>query len=128
MSLSDDRGLSKRAPADKTLKAGRTALCFIQKNGEHLFALMENIRDWCISRQLWCIFFIVITVEMMVSRVDLSDVQSKKQEIHQDADVDTWFSSWLWPFQPSVVKTRKTSKTRLRFWNLLSDNSPRYRL
>ena len=38
--------------------------------------------------------------EMMVSRVDLSEcTKCKSKEIHQDADVlDTWFSSWLWPF------------------------------
>ncbi|MBE5795957.1 MAG: valine--tRNA ligase [Clostridiales bacterium] len=66
---------------------------------------MTNIRDWCISRQLWWghripVWYCDDCGEMMVLREDpccCSKCQSKN--IHQDEDVlDTWFSSALWPF------------------------------
>jgi len=66
---------------------------------------MENIRDWCISRQLWWghripVYYCESCGEMMVRRT-APDTCTKcgGMEIHQDEDVlDTWFSSWLWPF------------------------------
>ena len=66
---------------------------------------MENIRDWCISRQLWWghripAYYCDDCGEMMVSREDVH-VCSKCGSTHisQDEDVlDTWFSSALWPF------------------------------
>ncbi len=66
---------------------------------------MENIRDWCVSRQLWWghripVWYCDDCGEMMVRREDLT-VCSKcgSTHIHQDEDVlDTWFSSALWPF------------------------------
>ena len=66
---------------------------------------MENIRDWCVSRQLWWGHRIPGGYcddcgEMMVRRDDPT-VCSKcgSAHIHQDEDVlDTWFSSALWPF------------------------------
>jgi valyl-tRNA synthetase len=66
---------------------------------------MENIRDWCISRQLWWghripVWYCRTCGKMTVPRQDpdaCSHCGSK--EIEQDPDVlDTWFSSWLWPF------------------------------
>ncbi len=66
---------------------------------------MTNIRDWCISRQLWWghripVWYCDDCGEMMVLREDpccCSKCGSKN--IHQDEDVlDTWFSSALWPF------------------------------
>ena len=66
---------------------------------------MENIRDWCVSRQLWWghripVWYCDDCGEMMVRREDPT-VCSKcgSTHIHQDEDVlDTWFSSALWPF------------------------------
>src|SRR5574344_493883 len=60
---------------------------------------MENIRDWCISRQLWWghqipAFYNNTTGEMVVAKEN-----PDPQNYTQDKDVlDTWFSSGLWPF------------------------------
>lgn len=75
---------------------------------------LENVRDWCISRQLW--WGHRIPVYYCTSCYDDTQPESKKgvfvsgkkpkkcpscgsMDIRQDPDVlDTWFSSWLWPF------------------------------
>ena len=60
---------------------------------------MENIRDWCISRQLWWghqipAYYHKVTGEMVVAREN-----PDPENYIQDPDVlDTWFSSGLWPF------------------------------
>jgi valyl-tRNA synthetase len=67
---------------------------------------MENIRDWCISRQLWWGHRIPVwycqaeeCAEMIVSREDPDACPKCGGALRQDPDVlDTWFSSWLWPF------------------------------
>ena len=66
---------------------------------------MENIRDWCISRQLWWghripVWYCDDCHEMTVKREDPAECQHcGSSNIHQDEDVlDTWFSSGLWPF------------------------------
>ncbi|MEA3297245.1 MAG: valine--tRNA ligase [candidate division Zixibacteria bacterium] len=67
---------------------------------------MENIRDWCISRQLWWGHRIPIwyaedgTVFASVDRPLAEECPGYDPEtLVQDEDVlDTWFSSWLWPF------------------------------
>ncbi len=66
---------------------------------------MQNIRDWCISRQLWWGHRIPAwhcdsCARISVSRDDLSNcLHCGSSDIRQDQDVlDTWFSSWLWPF------------------------------
>lgn len=66
---------------------------------------MENIRDWCISRQLWWghripAWYCNDCGEMTVSRTDIDKCpKCGSSNIEQDPDVlDTWFSSALWPF------------------------------
>jgi len=71
---------------------------------------MENIRDWCISRQLWWGHRIPAwhgpdgTIEVARNKDEALEQfraiypNITSDEIHQDPDVlDTWFSSWLWP-------------------------------
>ena len=66
---------------------------------------MNNIRDWCISRQIWWghripAFYCDDCGHMMVAK-EMPDSCAKcsSSKLHQDEDVlDTWFSSWLWPF------------------------------
>ena len=65
---------------------------------------MENIRDWCISRQIWwghripvwyCTCGTVVVEETDPDRCPACG----SSDLSQDSDVlDTWFSSWLWPF------------------------------
>ncbi len=71
---------------------------------------MENVRDWCISRQLWWgqripawyapdgSFVVAKTKEDAYSQFRIQNPEIKMEDIRQDEDVlDTWFSSWLWP-------------------------------
>ncbi|MEE9463609.1 MAG: valine--tRNA ligase [Bacteroidales bacterium] len=74
---------------------------------------MENIKDWCISRQLWWgqripAWYIGKTNEFVVAarpeealelaRAKTGNNELGMEDLHQDDDVlDSWFSSWLWP-------------------------------
>jgi len=71
---------------------------------------MDNIRDWCISRQLWWghripawynaagDVAVAKTLDEAVEQFRLIDPAVIAEDIRQDDDVlDTWFSSWLWP-------------------------------
>jgi valyl-tRNA synthetase len=65
---------------------------------------MNNIRDWCISRQIWwghrVPAWYCACGETIVSRGTPGECpKCKGKDLRQDEDVlDTWFSSWLWPF------------------------------
>jgi valyl-tRNA synthetase len=65
---------------------------------------LSNIRDWCISRQIWWGHRIpawhhVETGEILVAEDTPAEVATNPNAWRQDEDVlDTWFSSWLWPF------------------------------
>lgn len=65
---------------------------------------LENIRDWCISRQIWWghripAWYCQECGEVTVSRTDLTVCAKCGGSVEQDPDVlDTWFSSALWPF------------------------------
>jgi len=91
----------------KPIEAVKTGeLNFIPERWEKIYLeWMENIRDWCISRQLWWghqipAYYCKACDEMTVS-VEKPESCTKcgSSEIIQDTDVlDTWFSSGLWPF------------------------------
>ena len=65
---------------------------------------MENVHDWCISRQLWWghripAFYCSDCGEMTVSKTDIDKCPKCSGKVQQENDVlDTWFSSALWPF------------------------------
>ncbi|MEK9506768.1 valine--tRNA ligase [Gaopeijia maritima] len=67
---------------------------------------MENIRDWCISRQLWWghripVWYCDACDGVHVLREAPGECPDCGGEVRQDPDVlDTWFSSWLWPMSP----------------------------
>ncbi|MBR5546567.1 MAG: valine--tRNA ligase [Clostridia bacterium] len=91
-------------PAIEAVTSGKTQ--FVpERFSKQYMNWMENIRDWCISRQLWWghripVWYCEDCGEMMVLRND-PDCCTKcgSKNIHQDEDVlDTWFSSALWPF------------------------------
>ncbi len=90
-------------PAIEAVKDGRVS--FHPKRWENVyFHWMDNIRDWCISRQLWWghripVFYCDECGEMVASMEDLANCPKCGAGVRQDEDVlDTWFSSQLWPF------------------------------
>ncbi len=92
-------------PALTAYRDGR--LRFIpERRGEDYAQWMENIRDWCISRQLWWGHRIPVWYcmdetcgQVAASRTDLRCCPACGADVRQDDDVlDTWFSSWLVPF------------------------------
>ncbi|MEO8759276.1 MAG: valine--tRNA ligase [Bacteroidia bacterium] len=84
---------------------------------------MDNVHDWCISRQLWWgqripawydnkgNTVVCKTKEEAIEKLKANNADIKVEDIRQDEDVlDTWFSSWLWPitvFDPNVIKNGK---------------------
>jgi valyl-tRNA synthetase len=91
-------------PAIAAVQEGRTQ--FVPPNwSKTYYEWMYNIRDWCISRQLWWghripAWYCDDCGTMTVSRTDVHECpKCKSGKLHQDEDVlDTWFSSQLWPF------------------------------
>ncbi len=92
------------APAIKVVEEGKVQ--FVPERWTKVYLdWMYNIKDWCISRQLWWghripVFYCDVCQEIMVSREDpKSCTKCKSNKIKQDEDIlDTWFSSALWPF------------------------------
>jgi valyl-tRNA synthetase len=90
---------------------------FFPAHWEKVYAQwLENIRDWCISRQVWWGHRIPAWY-----RKEKSEIRNPKSEIYvgveppadaenwtQDSDtLDTWFSSWLWAYETMDPETRK---------------------
>lgn len=91
-------------PAIDAVKNGETK--FIPQRFEKVyFHWLENIKDWCISRQLWWghripAWYCDECGEITVSKTEVHKCSKcGSTHIHQDPDtLDTWFSSALWPF------------------------------
>ncbi len=105
--ISDQWFVKMKPLIEPALEAVRENRIRVEPESERndFFTWAEDIRDWCISRQLWWGHRIpVFTCKdcgkewVSVEGADTCpDCQSK--QIEQDPDVlDTWFSSWLWPF------------------------------
>jgi valyl-tRNA synthetase len=107
-------------PAIEAVEQGKTK--FVPESwGKTFFHWMHNIRDWCISRQLWWghripVWYCGKCKEMTVARTPpnfCGHCGASESELTQDEDVlDTWFSSWLWPFAtlgwPNETRELKT--------------------
>ena len=91
-------------PAIEAVKKGETK--FVPQRFEKVyFHWLENIKDWCISRQLWWghripAWYCADCGEITVSKTDVCEcAHCGSKNIEQDPDtLDTWFSSALWPF------------------------------
>ena len=84
---------------------------------------MENVKDWCVSRQLWWghripayylpsgSYVVASTKEEALKLAQKQDPSLKSEDLRQDEDcLDTWFSSWLWPitlFTPALGDNSK---------------------
>ena len=90
-------------PANEAVRNGETK--FIPERFDKIyFSWMDNVRDWCISRQLWWghripAYYCDDCGEMVVSETDVTTCPKCGGKMRQDEDtLDTWFSSALWPF------------------------------
>ncbi|HEY2902170.1 MAG TPA: valine--tRNA ligase [Polyangia bacterium] len=105
-------------PAIEAVEQGKTK--FVPETwSKTFFHWMNNIRDWCISRQLWWghripAWYCGACKEMTVARTTPTACgKCGSADLKQDEDVlDTWFSSWLWPFAtlgwPNETRELKT--------------------
>lgn len=105
----------KMAPlAEKALQVVMNdQIAFIPAKFKNLYRhWMENIKDWCISRQLWWghripawydengNYVVAATEQEARDKFSIKFPESASSPILQDEDcLDTWFSSWLWPFE-----------------------------
>ncbi len=105
--MSEQWFVSMKEMADKALAAWKEdRVRFYPRKWENTYAhWLNGIRDWCISRQLWWghripVWYCDDCGEMIVAREDPSVcTKCGSSNLRQDEDVlDTWFSSWLWPF------------------------------
>ena len=92
-------------PAIDAVKSGRTK--FVpERFSKNYINWMENLHDWCISRQLWWghqipVWYCADCGHMTCSMEDPTECEAcHSKNIERDPDVlDTWFSSALWPFE-----------------------------
>ena len=90
-------------PANEAVRSGE--MQFVpERFDKTYFSFMDNVRDWCISRQLWWghripAYYCDDCGEMVVADHDIEICPKCGGKMHQDEDtLDTWFSSALWPF------------------------------
>ena len=90
-------------PANEAVRSGKTK--FVPERFDKIyFSWMENVKDWCISRQLWWGHRIPAYIceecgNMEVSAESIDTCPKCGGKMAQDPDtLDTWFSSALWPF------------------------------
>jgi valyl-tRNA synthetase len=104
--LSDQWFVKMKPLAEPALEAYRTGAIRLvpERWGATYEHWMENIRDWNISRQLWWghripVFTCTKCAHQWADREDPKTCPKCGGPVEQDPDVlDTWFSSWLWPF------------------------------
>ena len=107
--LSDQWFVKMKPMADKALAAWKNGeIQFFPQKWENTYEQwLVNIRDWCVSRQIWWghripVWYCQKCGEVIVSRTDPTKCPKcgcGAEDLKQDEDVlDTWFSSWLWPF------------------------------
>jgi valyl-tRNA synthetase len=99
---------------------------------------MENVHDWCISRQLWWgqripawydgkgNTVVCKTREEAFDQLKIKNTECGIEDVKQDEDVlDTWFSSWLWPitvFDPKVIRNgKKNANADLNYYYPTND-------
>ena len=107
-------------PAIEAVRDGR--IKFVpERFSKTYYNWMENVHDWCISRQLWWghqipAWYCDDCGHVTVSRTDACECEAcHSKNIHRDPDVlDTWFSSALWPF--STLGWPDKDSEDLKFW------------
>ena len=90
-------------PANEAVRSGKTK--FVPERFDKIyFSWMDNVKDWCISRQLWWghripAYYCDACGDVIVSEHDETTCPKCGGALRQDPDtLDTWFSSALWPF------------------------------
>ncbi len=101
-------------PSNEAVRAGKTK--FVPERFDKIYySWMENVKDWCISRQLWWghripAYYCDDCGHIEVAEEDVTTCPKCGGKMHQDEDtLDTWFSSALWTFAtmgwPEKTKT-----------------------
>lgn len=113
--LSDQWFVSMKKLAEPALKVVKEGLIkfYPERYTKVYYHWLENIKDWCISRQLWWghqipIWYNINTNEIYCDTKPPADIDNWIQD---DDVLDTWFSSWLWPFSVFGWENSDNDKT-----------------